>query len=166
MLNFSLLSIASMSAKQMDEAENLRQLLARCGVKNKSKFAADVGFPGGPSMISQHLSGHRPISMDAAIAYAVHLGVSLDEVSPTVAEEVRAAAGLLRTDAVADGGGVYRIEREKALAEWPLRDISRDTFSKLAEWERLHIQSAVGMAWAHILQARAKGGEQQTPVAA
>jgi transcriptional regulator with XRE-family HTH domain len=50
--------------------------------------------------------------------------------------------------------------------DWPIRDITPQEWAAMRPWEILQIQSAVGMAWAHILQARAKGGEQQTPVAA
>lgn len=39
-------------------------------------------------MISQNCSGHRPISLPAAIAYAKGLGVSLEEISPRLAREI------------------------------------------------------------------------------
>jgi len=68
------------------EAENLKRLLA--GVKNKGAFARQWKVPGGASMLSQHQSGHRPISLDAALAYAKGLGVSLEEISPRLAKKV------------------------------------------------------------------------------
>jgi len=68
------------------EAANLRHLLA--GVKNKGEFARRWNVPGGASMLSQHQSGHRPIGLDAAIAYAKGLGVSLEEISPRLAKKV------------------------------------------------------------------------------
>lgn len=70
---------------QAEEAANLARLL---GDRNKAEFAREFGVPGGPSMISQHCSGHRPISIGAAAAYAKGLGVSLEEISPRLAEEI------------------------------------------------------------------------------
>lgn len=63
-----------------DEAEHLRRRFEE--VANKAAFARDFGVPGGGSMIGQHLSGHRPISLDAARAYARGFGISLAEISP------------------------------------------------------------------------------------
>jgi len=72
------------------EAANLKRLLA--GVKNKGEFARRWNVPGGASMMSQHQSGHRPIGLDAAIAYAKGLGVSLEEISPRLARKVTSVA--------------------------------------------------------------------------
>ncbi|MFE1574385.1 S24 family peptidase [Comamonas odontotermitis] len=74
------------------EAENLRKRFA--GVP-KAAFARDHEVPGGASMVSQHLSGHRPMSLAAAIAYAKGFGVPLSEISPRLASEVAAASGSL-----------------------------------------------------------------------
>jgi len=69
-----------------EEAANLRRLLST--VKNKAQFAREYGVPGGASMLSQHQSGHRPIGLDAAMAYARGLGVPLSEISPRLANRV------------------------------------------------------------------------------
>lgn len=69
-----------------EEAQNLRRLLA--DVKNKAQFAKDFGVPGGASMLSQHQSGHRPISLDAAKAYAKGLGIGIGEIAPRFAKLV------------------------------------------------------------------------------
>ena len=71
------------------EAERLRSRFA--GV-NKAAFARDYKVPGGASMLSQHLSGHRPMSLAAATAYATGFGVPLSEISPRLAFEVAAAS--------------------------------------------------------------------------
>lgn len=68
------------------EASNLKRLLS-C-VKNKAEFAHKAGIPGGPSMVSQHQSGVRPISLEAGIAYAKGLKLSLFEISPRLVEIV------------------------------------------------------------------------------
>lgn len=80
-----LISIANMKEwTTEEEAANLRQLLAP--IKNKAKFAKDYGVPGGPSMLSQHQSGHRPISLEAAKAYAKGLGIGIGEIAPRFAK--------------------------------------------------------------------------------
>lgn len=56
------------------------------------KFAKMHQLPGGPSFISQHTSGNRPIGMDSAIAYARAFGVPLEEISPRLAAEAVAQA--------------------------------------------------------------------------
>lgn len=82
------------------EGINLERLL---GDRNRAAFARQHGLRGGGSLISQHVSGHRPISLEAAVIYARALGASLQEVSPSNAKVVRAAAELLNsTPAVTD----------------------------------------------------------------
>lgn len=86
-LNQMLISIANMKEwTTEEEAANLRRLLA--SVKNKAQFAKDFGVPGGASMLSQHQSGHRPISLDAAKAYAKGLGIGIGEIAPRFAKLV------------------------------------------------------------------------------
>jgi SOS-response transcriptional repressor LexA len=46
-------------------------------------------------MLSQHLSGHRPINLAAATAYASGFGVPLHEISPRLANEVAASTTTL-----------------------------------------------------------------------
>lgn len=70
------------------EAERLR---ARFVGVAKADFARTHKVPGGASMLSQHLSGHRPLNLAAATAYASGFGVPLDEISPRLALEVDAA---------------------------------------------------------------------------
>lgn len=45
-------------------------------------------------MLSQHIKGRRPMNLQAATAYAAGFGVPLEEISPRLAEEVRAAKEL------------------------------------------------------------------------
>jgi hypothetical protein len=74
------------------ERENLRHLL---GSVEKKAFAEKIKLPGGASMLSQHLSGNRPISLEAAICYATGFGVSLEQISPRLAEKVLAVTAKL-----------------------------------------------------------------------
>lgn len=63
--------------------------------RNQAAFAREHQVPGGASMVTQHITGHRPVSVDAAMAYAKGFGVSLADVSPTAAARVAEAAALL-----------------------------------------------------------------------
>jgi len=86
-------SIATMKVwSTQEEAENLKRLLS--GIKNKAKFAKEHRIPGGASMLSQHESGHRPIGLDAAMAYAKGLGVPLSAISPRLAIKVEEVSSL------------------------------------------------------------------------
>lgn len=55
-------------------------------------------------MLSQHLSGNRPISLAAAVAYANGLQVELSEISPRLAKLIVSAAPLQVTDQPAASG--------------------------------------------------------------
>lgn len=87
-----------------EEAANLRRLLA--SVKNKAQFAKDFGVPGGASMLSQHQSGHRPISLDAAKAYAKGLGIGIGEIAPRFAKLVSDVSELAQHSKPDEQGGV------------------------------------------------------------
>lgn len=77
---------------QSEEAENLKKRFARV---NRAEFARNFDVPGGQAMIYQHISDRRPISLDAAIAYANGFKCSLKEISPRLAEEARKGGSLL-----------------------------------------------------------------------
>lgn len=55
---------------------------------NKAQFARAFGVPGGASMISQHISGHRPIGLDAVVAYTRGFKCGVAEISPTLAAQL------------------------------------------------------------------------------
>lgn len=78
---------------------------------NQREFAATFGVPGGASMLTQHKKGHRPINLDAALAYAKGFGVSLADISPRLARLVVVAyESLAPTKGLEEGGAT----------EWPL----------------------------------------------
>ena len=80
--------------KQAMESE-ASQLAARFEGRNRAEFARTFGVPGGQVMIWQHINARRPISLEAAKAYARGFGCSLADISPRLAEETRSAAGML-----------------------------------------------------------------------
>ena len=67
-----------------EEAEKLK---ARFAGVNRAAFAREQGLKGGQSMIYQNITCRRPISLDAALAYARGFGCKLEEISPRLAEE-------------------------------------------------------------------------------
>ena len=78
-----------------EEGEALRKRfddLKRTQGISRAKFAKDHGLNGGDSMVYQHITGHRPMSMEAAIAYAKAFTCELHEISPRLAEEAKQMA--------------------------------------------------------------------------
>ena len=75
-----------------EEASRLKERFA--GV-NRAEFARTHELKGGQSMIYQNITGRRPISMEAAMAYARGFGCTLEDISPRLAKEAQAAANHL-----------------------------------------------------------------------
>lgn len=65
-----------------------KQLRARFTGVNRAKFARDFNVPGGDAMIYQHINGIKPISLDAAFAYATGFNCKLSEISERLAEKI------------------------------------------------------------------------------
>ncbi|ULY27998.1 hypothetical protein HRK05_03400 [Bordetella pertussis] len=74
-----------------EEAAALRERFQ--GV-NRAAFARDHEVKGGQAMIYQHITGRRPISIEAAMAYAAGFNCKLEEISPRLALEAQKAAAL------------------------------------------------------------------------
>lgn len=84
---------------QIDDAvDDGARLSALLGSRNRALFAREHKIPGGASMISQHVSGHRPISFKQAVRYAEALKVPLAEISPRLATLASRAASPHRPD--------------------------------------------------------------------
>ena len=117
------------------EAEHLR---SRFVDVNKKDFAQKHKVPGGPSMLSQHLSGHRPMSLAAAIAYAKGFGVSLAEISPRLAKEVTEASeatGDMRPRSTP-------IEIAYPSAQWPF-EVAQERLQVLQDGDWIHLNSTI-----------------------
>jgi phage repressor protein C with HTH and peptisase S24 domain len=72
--------------------EELERLAQRFVGVNQARFAREHGVPGGASMVNQHIHGRRPLSLEAAAAYARGFGVPLEEISPRLAIVAKNAA--------------------------------------------------------------------------
>ena len=79
-------------------------------VENRAAFARAYDVPGGQAMIYQHITGRRPMSLEAARCYARGFGVELEEISPRLSQEAKKALGLN------DGG--TRSESQGAKSWW------------------------------------------------
>jgi hypothetical protein len=66
--------------------EEAKRLAARFDGVNQAEFARKHGLPGGPSMLSQHIKGRRPINMEAALVYMKGFKVALEDISPRLAK--------------------------------------------------------------------------------
>lgn len=114
-----------------EEADNLFKKLSG---KNKAEFARTHQISGGASMLSQHASGHRPISMEAAIIYARALGCKLEEISPRIYMEVKKAIDLVPENTIA-------ASQEHNVAQFNIKDFSKYTdklnTKQLAQFEEL-----------------------------
>lgn len=131
-LNLWFDSIATMSPN--DEAAALTERFnVIAGRMPKSVFAQRFGLPGGASMLSQHLSGNRPMSLEAAMAYARGFAVPLGGISQRLADQVRAAADLL-------GDAAQRPLSPQTA--WPFRRISADEWAALDDYDRVLVEAA------------------------
>lgn len=74
-------------SKQITDAERLR---AAFGNRSQAQFVRETDFKGGASMVSQHLSGNRPINLASAKKYADWLNVSIEDISPSAAAALAA----------------------------------------------------------------------------
>jgi len=59
---------------------------------NRAQFARKYNVRGGASMISQQISGHRPISLEAAGIYMKGFGCTLKDISPSLAASIPQSA--------------------------------------------------------------------------
>ena len=126
--------MAKPSDTTVEEAERLTKLFER--VKNRAQFARDYNIPGGAAGIYQHITGHRPISLDAAIAYADGLKVSLQEVSPRWAELVVRASRYLSENPV-----VHEDPRPSAPSnEWPFKTVSYEEYASLSDEKKQQLE--------------------------
>jgi phage repressor protein C with HTH and peptisase S24 domain len=72
--------------------EEAERLAARFVGRSRAEFAREHKVPGGQSIIYQHVTARRPISLAAALAYAKGFSCSLEEISPRLARETLGAA--------------------------------------------------------------------------
>lgn len=134
--------MSNMSNSDDTDADRLRRLFESLPI-TKKQFAQQVSLPGGSSMLSQHLSGHRPVAVEAAIAYARGFAVGIDAISPAAAEVVRQGAALL-TQNPAEGISATEVQGVPQMnPKWPFRRIDPAAWSSLDAEDRGWIERMV-----------------------
>lgn len=132
-----------------EEASALR---ARFDGVNRAAFARDHQVKGGQAMIYQHITGRRPLNLEAAMAYAEGFGCSLTDISPRLAAEAQKAAALAPES--------VPVESTPA-APWPFRTIPEDQLRALPESQLNALEGAIALAIAQM-----KLGIQVSPLPA
>lgn len=72
------------------EAHALKRLFGERSTVSQAKFGKEHGL-GTAGMVWQYLNGHRPLNLQAAVKFAKGLGVRIQDFSPRLAAQVRAA---------------------------------------------------------------------------
>lgn len=135
------------------------RLAKRFADVNQAKFASKNNVPGGASMVTQHIKGHRPISLEAAMAYARGFGVPLEDISPRLAKTALECAALVGdrpsvahpADSLADALEITGA----ALAATP-KEMREAVALNMAGWAR---EGGAGH-WRSALQALLAAGKQ------
>ncbi|MGZ0105182.1 S24 family peptidase [Achromobacter sp. KK8] len=108
---------------------------------NRAAFARDHQVKGGQAMIYQHITGRRPISVEAAMAYASGFQCSLEEISPRLAIEAQKAAALSSEVPVAAPGPAI---------SWPFSSISEAAVRALPPSKLNALDGALALAMAQL----------------
>lgn len=120
----------------------------------KAVFAKRHKIPGGASMISQHLSGHRPISLDQAIAYASGLNkegiaCSIRDISQRLHEGLDRAryleADTITAYGAAEGYGEGKViavdpKTHQKMHRWPFTMVTAEDVESLSADNRHTIE--------------------------
>lgn len=76
---------------QQEDADRLNALFKKHAKVTQAEFGVRYGI-GSQGMVWQYLSGRRPLNIKAAEAFAHGLGISIDQFSPTIANQVLEAS--------------------------------------------------------------------------
>ncbi|MFY3460932.1 S24 family peptidase [Achromobacter xylosoxidans] len=121
-----------------EEAAALRE---RFNGVNRAAFARDHQIKGGQAMIYQHITGRRPISIEAAMAYAAGFKCSLEEISPRLAIEAQKAAALSSESPTAP---------TSTAPSWPFSTISEAEIRALSPAKLNALEGALALAIAQL----------------
>ena len=113
-----------------EEAEHLKRRFE--GV-NRAEFARTNDVPGDQAIVYQHITGRRPISLEAAIAYAKGFRCTLAEISPRLAREVSRAVPYM-------GQGTEQASPTMPQA-WPFSSVTPERWATLPDGIRIRAES-------------------------
>jgi hypothetical protein len=153
MLSIQRDSVAFMgtTSKDKTDAERLEQRLAGFDRGQRAAFARDHGIPGGVAAMYQHAKGIRPISVDAAIAYAKAFRCGIEDISPSVAAKALEVTALISANAPK----VQVRQPDLPYVSWPFEHVSESAYRALTPDGQLWAQSKMDEG---IKQAREKFG--------
>lgn len=123
--------------------EEAAKLRARFQGVNRAAFARDHQLKGGQAMIYQHITGRRPMSLDAATAYAKGFDCPLDQISPRLALEVGKASSLTGEATPLEPGS-------SATPLWPFPSISEKEVRALPPEKLSSLEGAIALAIAQL----------------
>lgn len=145
--------------------EEAARLKARFAQVNRAAFAREHKLKGGDAMVYQHITARRPMSLDAALAYAAGFGCSLAEISPRLAEEVLRAAAHAEGPAE-DATQVLREAEAEYRVEPFFPRVDRDKFRQLSQAQRDGIEDwVVQQVEAYLTPAPAKSATSKKEAA-
>lgn len=78
---------------QIDDAARLKQIFERSGFTQEA-FGSEFEI-GNQAMVGQYLNAKRPLNLAAAGKFANGLKVSIDQISPTLAAQIRELSSLV-----------------------------------------------------------------------
>lgn len=99
--------------KELDIQEDASRLEARFELLKsmhrigQAEFARKYEVPGGPSMVSQHVKGRRPINLEAAVAYAKGFNCQVADISQRLAKEIDKAVSV----GIEDNGNAQNVNK-------------------------------------------------------
>src|SRR3546814_3861306 len=123
-------------------AQEAEKLAARFKGVVRRHFAQEINVPGGERMVYQHIKGIRPISLEAAKAYAKGFNCSLSEISPRLADEIAGAAPYADKETpVTTAPTVQPLWPFTWVDEDKIRGLKRDDLIKRSEEHTSELQS-------------------------
>ena len=127
--------------------EEAAALRARFEGVNRAAFARDHQVKGGQAMIYQHITGRRPIGIEAAMAYAEGFGCTLAAISPRLAAEAKKAASLASAPPIAS---------PVTQPVWPFPSVPASLITGLADDQLKRLEGALLLALGQ-MGVKAKG---------
>lgn len=95
---------------QLEDAKRLRETWDEKKTMSQTEFGATMGI-GSQGMVNQYLQGLTPLNHRAVGKFAKGLGVLIDEISPTLADEIRELYTLCESRASSRHGATPEIRR-------------------------------------------------------
>ncbi|MFF7055259.1 helix-turn-helix transcriptional regulator [Achromobacter spanius] len=135
--------------------EEAAALRARFEGVNRAAFARDHHVKGGQAMIYQHITGRRPIGIEAAMAYAEGFGCTLAAISPRLAAEAKKAASL---------SAAAPLAAPATDVAWPFASVPQSLIKGLADDQLKRLEGALLLALGQMgVKTKAAAAQSKSP---